>query len=243
MLVLPVEGTQQMTMSLIEFCEKGDLEEVKAALQSGANVNAKDKAGWTGLISAVRNNHNSVAALLLETPNIDVNLKSETGWSPLLEAVMCKNNDLVKLLLKVPNIDVNSVNIDGWSALHQAVYSNNIEGLKMLLNAQNIDVNIVDGNDGGWSALHLAVEKNNNEGLKLLLSHPGLTSRTVNHKTKHVVAPVMLAVKMDRLRQLAVLATDPRVDLDTTDLEGRSLEDRAWWARSPFLGEFLDNSW
>ena len=49
-------------MSLIEFCKKSDLEGGKAALQSGADVNTKDKYGWTGLVRAVRSNHNSVAA-------------------------------------------------------------------------------------------------------------------------------------------------------------------------------------
>ena len=35
-------------MSMVELCEKGDLEGVKAALKSGTDVNEKDdKDGWT----------------------------------------------------------------------------------------------------------------------------------------------------------------------------------------------------
>ena len=67
------------TMSLIEFCKKGDLEGVKAALQRGEDVNTKDDAGRTGLMWAVIYNHNSVVALLLNTPNIDVNQKDNQG--------------------------------------------------------------------------------------------------------------------------------------------------------------------
>ena len=79
-------------MFLIEFCKKGDLKEVKAALQRGDDVNTKDKYGCTGLIWAVINNHNSVVALLLKTPNIDVNC-SETGGCALHWAVTSENNE------------------------------------------------------------------------------------------------------------------------------------------------------
>ena len=68
------------------------------------------------------------------------------------------------------------------------------------------------------------------EGLKLLLSHPSLTSLTLNRKdNENGDTPVMWAVKMNRLKHLKVLVADPRVDLDTTDKEGRSLEKVARW--------------
>ena len=65
-------------MSLVELCQNGDSEGVKAALKRGADVNSKGKYGWTGLIWAMVENHNSVVELLLKTPNIDVNLKSDS---------------------------------------------------------------------------------------------------------------------------------------------------------------------
>jgi len=176
-------------MSLDQFCEKGDREGVKAALKSGTDVNTKGEYGWTGLMWAVINNHNSVVALLLNTPNIDVNQKDNQG--------RC--------------------------ALHWAVTWENIEALKLLLNAPNIDVNIVTNN--GYSAVHWAVFKDNIEGLKLLLSHPSLTALTLNQKDNdNGDTPVMWAVVWDKLKHLEVLAADPRVDLDTTDKKGRSLE-------------------
>jgi len=280
------------TMSLVELCKHGDLEGVKAALQSGADVNSEDEYGHTGLIWAVSNGHNSVVDLLLNTPNIDVN-QSALYW-----AVEENNNEAVKLLLNVQNIDVNSVDYSGESALQQAVFNNhksvvalllsapNIdvnlkdnygtcalhgavefeklnEGLKLLLNDPRIDVNIVDKH--GWSAVFRAVYRDNIEAvklllnvptndvnivdiggcgvvhhavyfstiigvLKLLLSHPSLTSLTLNRKdNENGDTPVMWAVKMNRLKHLKVLVADPRVDLDTTDKEGRSLEKVARW--------------
>ena len=184
-------------MSLIEFCKKGDwdLDGVKAALQSGVDVNSKDENGYTALKWAVIRNHIPVIELLLDTPNIDVNLTDENGWNALIQAVDDDNIEAVKLLLKHPNIDVNNVeDIFGRSALNVAVLE----------------------------------EDSDPEVLELLLSHPSLTAHTLNMKeTSYEVAPVMLAVCWCRLEHLALLVADPRVDLDTTDNEGRSLEEVA----------------
>ena len=142
-----------------------------------------------------------------------------------------KTNEALKLLLDVPNIDVNIVNNDGESALHVAASCDNSEAVELLLNVPNIDVNILDNQ--GMSAVHQCISGSmfgeNIEVLKLLLAHPNLTTFTLNHKDKFEHStPVMEAVKMNRLEELAVLIADLRVDLDTTDREGRSLEERAW---------------
>merc|ERR1712037_991273 len=230
-------------MSLDDFSEEENLECVKDALQRGDDVNTKDEYGKTELIYAVIYQHNSVVALLLNTPNIDVNLKSgrDEGLCALHWAVNESNNEAVKLLLNVPNIDVNLVNFDGKSAVHHAVCENNTEVLKLLLNVPNIDVNIVDNN--GCSAVHAAVERKTHdyrecyeediEGLKLLLSPPSLTALTLNQKDKHYgETPAMLATRMERCssRQVVIklLTADPRIDLGTTDGAGRSLTYWEW---------------
>jgi len=222
-------------MSLVELCEEGDLEGVKAALKSGADVNTKDDYGSTGLMWAMINNHNSVVALLLSTPNINVNQKDNQGKCALHWAAQWKNSEALslKLLLNVPSIDVNIVDKRGWSAVFRAVYRDNIKAVKLLLNVPTIDVNIVDKH--GESAVHRTVVCGDNiEGLKLLLSHPCLTTLTLNQRERlYGDTPVTLAVKQNSSKHLKVLAADPRVDLDTTDMEGRSLEEVAtwWWAR------------
>merc|ERR1712130_621812 len=213
------------TIFLVDFCKKGDLEGVKDALQRGADVNKKGAHGWTALMWAVRNNHKSVVELLVKAPNIDVNLKDDLGRCALHQA-LGKNwrkvtNDkygAFKPLLNVPNIDVNSVDNNGYTPLHTVVEANNIRDLMVLLNVPSIDVNSVT--DSGWTVFHLAVIGNEIEieGLKLLLTHPSLTAQTLNKKTKFQGdTPVMYAAKLKKLEHLAVLAADPRVDLDTTD--------------------------
>ena len=68
------------------------------------------------------------------------------------------------------------------------------------------------------------------EELKLLLSHPSLTALTLNQKDNdYGYTPVMWAVRCNRLEHLELLlAEDLRVDLDTIDKEGKSLEEVAF---------------
>ena len=102
-------------MSLIELCTEGDLEGVRAALQSGADVNTEEEIGFTGLMQAVFNNRNSVVELLLETIStiLDDNMERESRWCALHLAVYSKNIQVLKLLLKVPTLDVNRVTNSG----------------------------------------------------------------------------------------------------------------------------------
>ena len=102
-----IQVASEATMSLLEFCQKGDLEGVRAALQSGADVNTKDeKYGFTGLSWAVGENHNSVVELLLDTSNIEVNQRNTWGSCALHQAVWHKNIEGLKLLLNVPNVNI-----------------------------------------------------------------------------------------------------------------------------------------
>ena len=233
-------------MSLVESCKEGGLEGVGGALQSGVDVNTNDESGKTGLMWAVKNKHNSVVELLIKTPNIDVNQKDGFGRSALHWAMVENNCEALKLLLDVPGIDLTIVGRDGWSAVYRAVFWENNEALELLLNVPKVDVNILDNDDG--SAVHWAVDTDNIGALKLLLDHPGLTTRTLNHKIKrhatpmaylwptYGVTPVMMAMAMEKLEHIALLANDPRVDLDTTDERGKSLEERARYAGYSLLG-------
>ena len=141
------------------------------------------------------------------------------------------------------------------------MWKNNIEALKLLLNVPNIDVNIVDNR--GWSTVHWALGSGYFDGvdtwstrgqyfevLKLLLSHPSLTALTLNQKDKdNGETPVMLAARLKRpviesekqfgLKHLELLVADPRVDLDTTDMKGRRLEEWIWWVFLSIIYVFI----
>ena len=187
------------------------------------DVNWKGDDGWCALhLAVVLIRNTEMLKLMLKVPSIDVNCVNKYGWGALYWAVQFDNIEALKLLLDIPNIDVNIVTNSGWSAVYLAAFKNNIEALKLLLNVPNIDVNIV--NNCGRSAVHAAVVDENIEVLKLLLSQPDLT--ILNHRDRYGGAtPVMLAVQGNKLKALALLVADLRVNLDTNDKEGRSLED------------------
>ena len=49
---------------LLNACEVGDLEKIKQLLENGADVNAKDKYGWTALRYASSWGHKEIVELL-----------------------------------------------------------------------------------------------------------------------------------------------------------------------------------
>ena len=137
-------------MTLVQFCEKGDLEGVKAALKRGDDVNTKDIYGETGLMRAVRLKHNSVVALLLNTPN----WKSEDGWSALHSAVNWENIDGLKLLLSHPSITALIINqkdnYHGRTPVMLAMKCKKVNILRELVNHPSVDL---DTRDGSGSSL------------------------------------------------------------------------------------------
>ena len=82
-----------------DLCEEGNLEEVRAALARGEDVNSSD-GDMTGLMLALHRGHNSVVELLLSQPSLDVN-SSDSGGSTALHWVDSNVTGL-RLLLADP---------------------------------------------------------------------------------------------------------------------------------------------
>ncbi|KAI9183492.1 hypothetical protein H9P43_004410 [Blastocladiella emersonii ATCC 22665] len=78
----------------------GNVFVVEKLLHARANLNAKDRGGWTPLHVAVARNHHEIAHLLLNHPAIDVNAVNAAGTSPLMLACAKGNSLLIKVLLR-----------------------------------------------------------------------------------------------------------------------------------------------
>ena len=205
----------------VDMCKEGDLEGVRAALQKGTDVNAKDKHGQTGLMVALSSNHNSVVELLLKSPNIDVNQKDNWGSCALHLAASKQNIEALKLLLNVPNIDVNIVDSEGANAVHVAQYvamtERNVEVLKLLLEVEGINVNCV--NNVGWSALRAAAGHWYTEALKLLLNHTSIDVNIVNNDGQSAVHH---AVYKNNIKALKLLLDVEDIDVNIVNNDGQS---------------------
>lgn len=126
--------------SLLDAFTDNNFERMKSAINSGANVNVKDRMGWPLLIKAVFKNKTEVVKLLLEN-GADVNAKTEDGLTSLMMAY--GNIEIMTLLLEL-GADVNAKTKDGRTSLmigikNYPVYEN-FDGIKLLLE-KGADVN------------------------------------------------------------------------------------------------------
>jgi ankyrin repeat protein len=96
---------------LLDASKKGDVEKVKKLLKEGADVNAKDRFGFTPLHYTALNGHFEVVKLLIER-GADVNAKTNGGWTPLRFAAIYGHFEVVKLLIE-RGADVNAKDKDG----------------------------------------------------------------------------------------------------------------------------------
>ena len=89
--------------ALYQLCAYGELDEVRAELARGGDVNYKDSDalvdGMTALMRAVFAEHNSIVQLLLEQPAVKTNEKSNSGWTALHCAAVFNNPEGARMLL------------------------------------------------------------------------------------------------------------------------------------------------
>ena len=122
--------------------------------------------------------------------------------------------------------DVNEKRFADKTGLMWAVTKKHNSIVKLLLEQPTLDLNCTDSTNG-QTALHRAVCNDNVEGVKMLLADPRLNSH--NHKDGNGWTPSMAAIVYEKVNPLRELVAHPSVDLDTMDMEGRSLEDWARW--------------
>ncbi|HXL01820.1 MAG TPA: ankyrin repeat domain-containing protein [Candidatus Atribacteria bacterium] len=84
-----------------ELVKTGSLEEVKKAIEAGANVNARDENGMTPLMHAAGANQNPEVIKVLLEAGAEVNARDEDGWTPLMQAACFNQNpEVIKVLLE-----------------------------------------------------------------------------------------------------------------------------------------------
>ena len=103
--------------TLHKACDKGNIEAVKQHLADGANVNTKDKYGWTPLRYAA-NGHKEIVRLLI-AKGADVNAKTQSGWTSLHGAAIDGHKEVAELLIAA-GTDVNAKNNNGETPLDWA---------------------------------------------------------------------------------------------------------------------------
>jgi len=142
-----------------------DVDVVKLLLDNNAEFEARDRRGFTPLLSAAERGHTDVVKLLLDK-GADVNSLSYRNESSLLIAASSGYINVMRELISA-GADVNIRRNEGISPLHAAIEKGFIDVVKMLLennNQHGADVNTAD------IPLHSAV-RHGLDVVQLLVQH------------------------------------------------------------------------
>lgn len=144
-----VETSQPLMVAV----QRGDLEEARALIREGADVNAVYPRvnsfldGHTPLLVAARDGHEDIVAELLAA-GADVHV---VDWvfkgSPIHKATYNGNPSILGMLMAHPDIDINVQGpINGYTPLHDALWHGFTECASMLLDAKaRLDLRGHDG--------------------------------------------------------------------------------------------------
>jgi ankyrin repeat protein len=142
-----------MDDQLLAAAASGDVRALAAALDGGANVDARDATGRTALLVAtVASQTDSVRTLL--AAGADVDLQDDHLDNPFLYAGAEGLLDILQLVNEA-GADPTITNRFGGTALIPASERGHVEVVRYLLNETDVDVDHV--NRLGWSALLEAI--------------------------------------------------------------------------------------
>ena len=86
--------------ALFDTAKSGTVEDVRAAIKAGADVNARKNDGTSALIVAAKSNEKLGVVETLVEAGADVNARGENGWTALMYAAKnCENADIIKAII------------------------------------------------------------------------------------------------------------------------------------------------
>ena len=167
-------------------CRQGKQDIVELLLESGANVNHRNKAGNTPLLEACSQGHVEAVHMLLDR-GAGIDTPTETTLdSALTWACTLGNEHIVELLLS-KNTNVEHRTKDGCTALMFASLAGHVEVARMLFD-DRAEIN-VESDSNKDSPLTFACWKGHQEVVELLLDRKA----DIEHRTKEGFTPLMFA--------------------------------------------------
>ena len=171
--------------SIHDAASRGNIDEVKACVSRGDNVNGKDGSGNTPIVLAVVKGHLPVVEFLLNN-GADAHAPPPNKRSAMLLAAVCSGNlGITRLLVRHGGLDV--ANSEGGDPLLAAVNIGRANIVQYLIN-EGAAVNMLGAHK--VAPLHVAVTKGNTEIVDILLS----AGADVNLRGVANVTPLIVAV-------------------------------------------------
>ena len=139
---------------LLTAASRDEAAGVKAALDAGAAIDARDNQGQTALLFAVQRGDPDLARELIDR-GADINAEAANHDTPWLLAGALGRTEILAAMLDTGKVDYGKRNRYGGNALIPACERGHVETVRLLLDRSKIDVNHV--NNLGWTALLEAV--------------------------------------------------------------------------------------
>jgi len=140
----------------------GNIETLKALIDAGADVNARNQMNATALLWAAGDPEKS---RLLIDRGADVKAQSKQGRTPLMVAAMRRGNSAIVELILSKGVDIQARDRLGATALNLAARAGDLDTVKLLI-AKGADPNL---GDGRGAALFGATMGQNPAVIRLLL--------------------------------------------------------------------------
>lgn len=225
------EQRAERTNLLIQAIDNNNVEQAKACIKLGADVNGTvitDEQGYTRpmLMYAIVKENKAIAEMLIQA-GADVNAKTDDGVTAIMSAASFGLKDIAEQLIKA-GADVNAKADNGWSALMLA-QGNETKDIAELLIKAGANVNTTD--DNGWTALILATGNGAKDIVELLIK----AGADVNATELDIAAAIdeklpgfnalMYAARLGNKDNEAMvkLFIDLGADVNATDSEGISV--------------------
>ena len=170
--------------SLNEAVRLNDMILVKALIDGGADINARDKLGETLLHVAVVRGYGDISTFLIEK-GADINAGDVRGLTPVHAAAWRGFRDLVALPIS-NRADLNTRDIDDVTPLHTAALAGRKETVALLIE-MGADVNAKNKNN--LTPLHAAALSGDRETVALLIDK----GADVNSRSKDGLTPLHIA--------------------------------------------------
>ena len=193
----------------------GDLEQARALIAQGADVNAPSAAGWEPLHWAARRGHDAVAGLLIAR-GADVE-PGNTRMMPLEWAAINGHMSVAVLLIE-KGADANVTGGLGWSPLHSAARKGNLDVARLLVaNGADLDPRAEPGDGSRRTPLHLAADEGQSGMVRFLVDQ----GANVNPRDSQGQTPLHCAVRRNHAETVRLLV-ERGANMTAKDKKGRT---------------------
>ncbi len=249
--------------SLLRISRKiNSWETFKYLIDHGANINAKDRSGNTGLIIEAGNGNEERVKYLIDH-GADVNAQNRRRLTALYYAAPSGHENIVKYLVEY-GADPNKENDFGETPLHLAASSGHENIVKYLVEHRaNVNVENIDGetalyfaaakgheniveylvehgadlnkeDDTGWTALHLAAQKGHENIVKYLAEH----GADLNKENEIGQTALHLAAG-DGWENVVKYLVEHGADINAEDFKGKTAFDYAFKYKKTKIRKYL----